>query len=148
MSIQQAMNNMLFSAQIGAGLYAQSPAVKNKTKIKEKETAIRAENRKADLETEALAGEVGKNKNFEKSYYARTKRIAKLHEEMFELNPTEKRYQSYLNAVKEKEEAKKQYKDRVKFLKEHEKNKLRLKDKNVYLNEKSVKGTYKLGGKE
>lgn len=119
MSIQQAMNNMLFSAQVGAGLYAQSPAAKTQAKIKGKEKAIEAEKIKADVETGAHEGD--ENATFEKTYFARTKKIAKLEEEMFELNPTEKRYQSYLTAVKEKEQAKTAYKDRVKFLKEQKK---------------------------
>lgn len=35
MSIQQAMNNMLFSAQVGAGLYAHSPAGKKQAEIRQ-----------------------------------------------------------------------------------------------------------------
>lgn len=37
MSIQQAMNNMLFSAQVGAGLYAHSPAGQAQAEVKKLE---------------------------------------------------------------------------------------------------------------
>ena len=116
MSIQQAFNNMLMSAQVATGFYAHSPAGKKQAEIRQVKQAIKAENIKADVET--ATHEADEGIAFEKAYASRTQNIANLKQRLFELNPTEKSYQSYLKAVEEKEQAKAMYKDRKKILKE------------------------------
>ena len=116
MSIQQAFNNMLMSAQVATGFYAHSPEGKKRAEVRQTKKAIRAAEGKADIAAAALEADEGIA--FEKEYTFRTKDIANLKQHLFELTPTEKSYQSYLKAVKEKEFAKELYKDRKKFLKE------------------------------
>lgn len=115
MSIQQAFNNILMSAQIGAGLYAHSPAGQTTAEIRKVKKAIKAENIKADIETEIH--EDADDGFLEKTYASRTQNIANLKQRLFELNPTEKGYQNYLKAIKEKQFAQEAYNQRKELLK-------------------------------
>lgn len=144
MSIQQATNNVLFSAQIGAGLYAHSPAGKAKkedarlaSEVKKIKT-IEESNLKTikELGMEQFDPKVQEFKQLTQEKSAED--IAKLEGARFRNLPSAEAEQRVAQAVERKQA--------LKALKEE--NRLRFKDKYVYLDEKPVKGTYKLGGKE
>ena len=115
MSIQQAMNNMLFSAQVGAGLYAQSPAAK-----------AQAEYNKAEKEfqkTESVYSQWAEptNEDEEKIYEQMSQRQADLASKMYSIKSTQENYEKYketLGGLVEKIEGKTAQKNAFKERKE------------------------------
>lgn len=144
MSIQQATNNVLFSAQVGAGLYAHSPAGKAKiedarlaSEIKKTKTTEEfALDKIKELGMEQFDPSIQKAKQIVQEQFATT--VEKLEGARFRNLPSKEAEQRLAQAVERKQA--------LKALKEE--NRLRFKGKYVYLDEKPVKGTYKLGGKE
>lgn len=144
MSIQQATNSVLFSAQVGAGLYAHSPAGKAQAEDKklsqdikiEKEQEQTALNNIKKLGMEQFDPKVQKLKQTIQETTA--EKISALEGARYRNLPSKEAAQRLDEAVKRKQA--------LKALKEE--NRLRFKGKYVYLDEKPVKGTYKLGGKE
>ena len=98
MTIQSAVNQMLGSTTIAAGLYAHSPAGKKAAEIRDLKRKEKAENIKADVETEQaeLRGE-----DAVVPYAERSKNIADIRKRRFELSPSEDTYKEYRSAQEE-----------------------------------------------
>lgn len=103
-SIQQSINQMLYTGTVGAGLYAHSPAGQKQAKIKSLEKNVKTYNKKIE---EGL----GSNVDYQKR--------AELASELFNLDPSEQRLateeeytgasqkiQEELSKAKQKKEAK------------------------------------------
>lgn len=124
MSIQQAMNNMLMSAQFGAGLYAHSPAGKTQAEVynlKKEKSFLEKEQQEV---YKKLDEEIKKNPNddfystmkakAEAGYAQKFEDIAlKIHKQ----KPTTKSFESLQEAVANKNEKKQSFEDRIKILK-------------------------------
>lgn len=119
MSIQQAMNSMLFSAQVGAGLYAHSPAGQKQAKLQNLETQEKKLNKTLAIETEAAELDETLTGPIEKVYYEGTKKLENLARERYGLDPSEKGYKNLLDRISEKQYAKQAWEDRKKILKEN-----------------------------
>lgn len=102
MTIQNAVNQMLGSATIAAGLYAHSPAGKAAAKGRELKQKEKAENIKADIET-GIAEESENPNAVTEVYASRARNIANIRKEQFENQPSEEGYRQYLAAKKEAE---------------------------------------------
>lgn len=124
MSIQQAMNSMLFSAQIGAGLYAHSSAGKNRAEVKK----IKKEKSFLEKEQQQLYKQLDKeiDKHPQDPFFLTMKDRAEAgYAQKFEdialrihkQNPTTKSFKSLQKAVSNKTEKQQAFKDRIELLK-------------------------------
>lgn len=95
-SIQQAFNQMLMSAQIGAGLYAHSPKAKQKQEIKNLEKQGQAIEKARDIQIEADVDSPEANALY-KENLEQGSRVA---QRLFELDPSKERYK---NVIAERE---------------------------------------------
>ena len=116
MSIQQALNNMLFTAQVGAGLYAHSPAGKEKTEYRQLE--------KAYQKTEGTYSQWAEPTTEEEIeiYEDKAQVQADIAAKMYSIRPTlenYKRYKETLGGLTEKIESKKSQKEELKNRKEN-----------------------------
>lgn len=103
-SIQQSFNQMLMSAQIGAGLYAQTPQAKARAELKAKE---RAAEKAGEKTTEAAAAAIRNEQNLDKSIFESPvgetietfgAQEVQIREELLKADPSDKNYQAYLKA--------------------------------------------------
>ena len=87
-SIQQSLNQMLMSAQVGAGFYAHTPAAKQKQEIKNLEKQSQAIERARDIQIEADIDTPEANAIYQENL-EQGSRVA---QRLFELDPSEQRY--------------------------------------------------------
>jgi hypothetical protein len=99
-SIQQSFNQMLMSAQIGAGLYAHSPAAKQKQEIKNLEKQSQAIEKARDIQIEADVDTPEANALYQENL-EQGSRIA---QRLFELDPSKQRYENVRAEREGKEE--------------------------------------------
>lgn len=103
-SIQQSFNQMLMSAQIGAGLYAQSPAGKEKAELRAAEkNAEKAGKKTTEAAIAAFKNEEDLNKSIFESPIGETietfgAQEIQSREKLFKLDPSDKNYQAYITA--------------------------------------------------
>lgn len=99
-SIQQALNQMLQSAQIGVGLYAHTPEGQKRAEIAglkkdiPKLEKMREQQAEADIDTEAANKAYGKILSAEE----------KAHERLYALDPNRKNYKAMLDVAQGREE--------------------------------------------
>ena len=104
MSIQQSINQMLMSAQIGTGLYKQTPEAKARAELKATEKAAEQAGKKT---TEALAAAVRSEQDLNKSIFESPiadtiqsfgAQEVQSREKLLKLDPSDKNYQAYQKA--------------------------------------------------
>lgn len=87
MNIQQSLNQMLYTATIAAGLYAQSPAGQEGAALQRNNRDTYRNRNKAVAAAEAM-GKDGDPKVLEQTLYGTVKEEARLAQEAFNLKPT------------------------------------------------------------
>lgn len=93
MSIQQSINQMLMSAQIGAGFYAHSPTGQKQAAYKEaKKEFQKTEEKYPQWSEPTTEDEVA-------IYEQMSQRQADLASKMYSIKPTETNYEQYKNAL-------------------------------------------------
>lgn len=115
MSIQQSINQMLYTAGVGSNLFAQTPLGKKIAKEKTLKQKLKtAENKYEIASSEAefhpdpdVSAKVSERFSSE---------IADIRGQMYENNPTFKAYQSYARAVEEAQAMKGGFSDRIFYL--------------------------------
>lgn len=100
-SIQQSLNQMLMSAQIGAGFYANSPAGKRMAQVKDIETEQKVLTERALIEGE---GDISP-KNY--------KKLGELEEKKFDLTGKEKYFNKAIEYYEHEVEAEESLKKRA-----------------------------------
>lgn len=99
-SIQQSLNQMLMSAQVGAGLYAHSPAGKEQAEVsrikRDLPKVLKAREQQADLDLNSEAAEKAYRENLDLG--------TKMSKRLYELRPTEQNYRNMIAEAEGKEE--------------------------------------------
>jgi len=105
-NIQQSINQMLYQAQIGAGLYAHSPEGQRTAELRQlKKAAEEAGAKTTEAVTAAIKNEQNLNKSVFESPVGETietfgTQEVQNREKLFKLDPSDKNYQAYLKAKK------------------------------------------------
>ena len=92
MTIQQSLNQMLMSAQIGAGLYKQTPEAKKRTELKETKKALTRTLASRELQQE----KDDPSEAAEKAYKENLALGESLTKKLFELEPTQENYSAVI----------------------------------------------------
>lgn len=130
MSIQQSLNQALYTTTIAAGLYTHSPQGIKAEKIRNLEKQEKLVDTKTEMEQELFAQDAktqeefaqGKSLRQEKAYAKRSSEIANIRKKLYETDPSEKRLASYLKAIEEKRFSKQALKDTYALIEEYKKN--------------------------
>lgn len=114
-SIQQAMNQMLATAGVGAGLYAHSPEGQERAHFKQLGKEEKGLRLQSDTLSEALevAETAAEAKKVEKAIAKTEASIADVREKRFKLKPSEKALRSYEEQVQNVRDFKGSFKDRL-----------------------------------
>jgi len=100
-SIQQSLNQMLMSAQLGAGLYAHTPAAKSKAEWKNLEKRDEAVQKQLDI----VEPKVGVEPSEADPVYTKAfKEQTDIARQKYELKPTEESYKEYTDLKQSFEE--------------------------------------------
>ena len=113
--IQQAFNQILYTGTIATGLYAHTPEGQAKAKIRELDKQIKGTEKQWEIAA-AAAEYIEDPTAMEKVAQKHSRRVADLQAEKYKLQPTEKAYRNYMEAVAETRAQKAGYKDRISYL--------------------------------